>query len=258
MNIRHDARLRGDSSEGALRGEAVDRQRALWPANLGDDELGDAKALLDLLRPVAFESGHVIFAEGDPGDNVYVIDSGTAKIKRRGLGGRDNVIAIAGPGDIIGELSIFDPGPRTDTVVAASDVQACWLDRATVRRCIAERPELLEELLQLLARQVKRRHDQLAAMVMTDVAGRVARQLLYLAAQFGTEQGSEVYVSVGLADDEFADLVGTSGTTSSGILRDFEDRCWIRRESTALVILDHPALQRLADQSSASPSSSSD
>ncbi len=242
----------GDNpSADASRGDAVDRQRALWPANVDDDELGDAKALLGLLRPVAFDSGQLIFAEEDPGDNVYVIESGTAKIKRRGAGGRHNVIAIAGPGDIVGELSIFDPGPRTDTVVAASDLQAGYLDRGILRRFIAERPALLQELLQLLARQVKRRHDQLAAMVMTDVTGRVARQLLHLAMQFGTEQGSEMNVSVGLTDDEFADLVGTSGQTLSAILRDLEDRSWIRRESAAIAVVDRPALEQLANQLSA-------
>lgn len=223
--------------------DKVHRKCALWPPNIGDDELRDVSALLELLYPVVFTPGQLIFAEGDPGDTAYLIQAGTAKIKRRGAGGRDNVIAIAGPGDIIGELSIFDPGPRVDTAVAASDLHAGCLNRTGLRRYVAERPALLEELLQLLARQVKRRHNQLAAMVLTDIAGRVACQLLSSA-----EQNNEIHVSVELTDDDFADHVGTSTQTLNEILRDFEDRNWVSRQMAAIAVLDRPALERLADQ----------
>jgi|GEM_PF-4407886 len=79
---------------------------------------------------------------------------------------------------------------------------------------------------------------------------------LFAPERFGTDQGAEVHVSVGLADYEFADLVWTSGQTLSEILRDFEDRSWVRRESGAVVVLDRLATQRLADQSSRRPPSS--
>lgn len=239
----------GRPSEDVARGDEIDQHPALWPPNVGDDELGDVRALLEILHPVVFEAGQLIFAEGDPGDTAYVIQSGIAKIKRRGPGGRDIVIAIAGPGDIVGELSVFDPGPRIDTVVAASDVRTGSLDRRVLRRCVAEQPAILPELLQLLARQLKRRHDQFAAMVTTDIAGRLARQLLYLAERFGTDQGSQTHVSVGVTDDEFADLLGTSSHTLNKTLRDFVNRGWVRREPDGALILDRRALERLANQS---------
>lgn len=145
---------------------------------------------------------------------------------------------------------MFDPGPRADSVVAASDVQTGSLDRRVMRRCVAEQPAILQELLQLLARQVKHRHDQIAAMVTTDSAGRVARQLLYLAERFGITRDAEVHVPVLLRDDELADLVGLSSHTLSEILRDFENRGWVRREPDAAMVLNRPALERLANQSS--------
>ena len=68
-------------------------------------------ALTRQLQPVTFPRGHTVFAEGEPGDRLYIIVSGKVKIGRRSPDGRENLLTIMGPSDMFGELSIFDPGP---------------------------------------------------------------------------------------------------------------------------------------------------
>src|ERR1700761_8374581 len=78
-------------------------------------EPASAEALAQSLDPVDFHRGHVIFAEGEPGDRLYIIQSGKVKLGRKSPDGRENLLAIMGPADMFGELSIFDPGPRTSS-----------------------------------------------------------------------------------------------------------------------------------------------
>ena len=88
-------------------------------------------ALIKQLRPV-FPRRHTIFAEGEPGDRLYIIVSGKVKIVRRSPDGRENLLTIMGPPDMFGELSVFDPGPRTSSAITITDVRAFWMDRASV------------------------------------------------------------------------------------------------------------------------------
>ena len=87
-------------------------------------------ALTNQLQPVDFPRGHTVFAEGDPGDRLYIIVSGKVKIARRSPDGRENLLTILGPPDMFGELSVFDPGPRTSSVVTITAVRAVSMDRA--------------------------------------------------------------------------------------------------------------------------------
>ena len=81
-------------------------------------------ALSKELQPVDFPRGHVVFNEGEPGDRLYIIVTGKVKLGRRSADGRENLLTIMGPSDMFGELSIFDPGPRTSTATTVTEVRA--------------------------------------------------------------------------------------------------------------------------------------
>ena len=89
--------------------------------------------LITQLQPVDFPRGHTVFAEGEPGDRLYIIVSGKVKIARRSPDGRENLLTIMGPPDMFGELSVFDPGPRTSSVVTITAVRAVSMDRAVLQ-----------------------------------------------------------------------------------------------------------------------------
>jgi CRP/FNR family cyclic AMP-dependent transcriptional regulator len=86
-------------------------------------------ALTAHLKPASFPLGHIVFHEGDAGDELYIITSGKVKIGRTGPYGKEGLIAILGPADMFGELALFDPGPRTSTVTTLTAVEALTMDR---------------------------------------------------------------------------------------------------------------------------------
>ena len=92
-----------------------------------------AEALAQTLETVEFPRGHVIFNEGEPGDKLYIIQSGKVKIGRKSPDGRENLLGIFGPSDMFGELSIFDPGPRTSSATTVTEVRAVTMDRPALR-----------------------------------------------------------------------------------------------------------------------------
>ena len=125
------------------------------------------------LHQVDFPRRQTVFAEGEPGDRLYIIISGKVKIGRRSPDGRDHLLTIMGPSDMFGELSIFDPGPRGSSATTITKVRAVSMDRDALRVWIADRPEIAEQLLRVLARRLRRTNNDLADLIFTDVPGRV-------------------------------------------------------------------------------------
>ena len=199
-------------------------------------EPGAVSALTKQLQPVDFPRGHTVFAEGEPGDRLYIIISGKVKIGRRSPDGRENLLTIMGPSDMFGELSIFDPGPRTSSATTITEVRAVSMDRDALRAWIADRPEIAEQLLRVLARRLRRTNNNLADLIFTDVPGRVAKQLLQLAQRFGTQEGGALRVTHDLTQEEIAQLVGASRETVNKALADFAHRGWIRLEGKSVLI----------------------
>jgi CRP-like cAMP-binding protein len=204
------------------------------------------QALRATLEPVSFPRAHVIFAEGELGDRLYIILSGKVKIGRRSPDGRENLLAVFGPSDMFGELSIFDPGPRTSTVTTVTEVSAVSMDRAALREWITKRPEIAEQLLRVIARRLRRTNNMLADLIFTDVPGRVAKALLQLAHDFGTQEAGMLRVTHDLTQEEIAQLVGASRETVNKALADFVARGWIHLSARSVVLLDTDRLRRRA------------
>jgi CRP/FNR family cyclic AMP-dependent transcriptional regulator len=203
-------------------------------------------ALISQLQPLDFPRGHVIFAQGEPGDRLYVVKSGKVKIGRRCPDGGENLLAVMGPSDMFGELSMFDPGPRTASATTVTEVLAVSMDRVVLRAWIDDCPGIAEQLLRVLARRLRRTNDNVADLIFTDVSGRVAKRLLGLAQRFGTQEHGAMRVTHDLTQEELAQLVGASRETVNKALADFAHRGWIRLDGKSVVICDSERLTKRA------------
>lgn len=203
-----------------------------------------AAALLQQMRPLELARGQALFAENDPGDALYIIAAGKMKIGRKATDGRENLLAVLGPGEMLGELSLFDPGPRTASAVAVSEVRLLELGHIDMLHWLSGRPEVARFLLGALARRLRRTNEALADLVFADVPGRVAKTLLDLSQRFGKKSESGVQVTHDLTQEELAQLVGASRETVNKALAEFANRGWIRTEARSVVLLDVARLER--------------
>jgi CRP/FNR family cyclic AMP-dependent transcriptional regulator len=204
------------------------------------------QALESSMTEVRVSRGQSLFDEGDPGDRLYVITDGKIKLGRTSPDGRENLLAILGQGEMFGELSLFDPGPRTATATAVTDTVLKGLGHSDLQPWLTGRPEVATQLLKALARRLRKTNEHMADLVFSDVPGRVAKQLLDLARRFGQQTDEGVRVTHDLTQEELAQLVGASRETVNKALADFASRGFLRLEGRAVVILDVERLARRA------------
>jgi CRP-like cAMP-binding protein len=220
----------------------VVRQSPLFAA-LDDDA---ANALMESMTASRLERGDVLFREGDRGDRLYVIGEGKIKLGLTSIDGRENLLAILGPGEMFGELSLFDPGPRTATATAVAETQLIALGHEDLNTFLSGRPAVATTMLAALARRLRRTNEALSDLVFTDVPGRVAKALLDLSGRFGRPSEEGVLVAHDLTQEELAQLVGASRETVNKALADFATRGWIKLEARAVVLIDIERIQRRA------------
>lgn len=209
-----------------------------------DDEA--SSALRSTMTQVQLGRGEILFYEGDPGDRLYVILEGKVKLGRASGDGRENLLAVLGPGEMFGELSLFDPGPRNATATAVADTTLIGLGTDDLGSWLDGRPDVSRQLLRALARRLRRTNEALADLVFSDVPGRVAKALLDLSERFGHPTDDGLRVAHDLTQEELAQLVGASRETVNKALADFASRGWLRLEARAVVLLDIERMRRRA------------
>ena len=212
-------------------------------AALDDDA---ANALRSSMVDQRLTKGDILFSEGEPGEKLYLIESGKIKLSHTASDGRESIIAVLGAGEMLGELSLFDPGPRTATAIAVTNTKVVSLSHEALLPWLVGRPDLAVSLLAALARRLRRTNEALADLVFSDVPGRVAKALLELGAKFGEESPDGLVVHHELTQEELAQLVGASRETVNKALADFSQRGWVRIEQRSVTLLDVDRLDRRA------------
>jgi CRP-like cAMP-binding protein len=205
-----------------------------------------ATALRASLKETVVGKGEALFNEGEPGDRMYVILEGKVKLGQTSSDGRESLLGVLGPGEMFGELSLFDPGMRTSTATALTDAVVLGMGNEQLRPWLAGRPEVAAALLQALARRLRRTNEAMADLVFSDVPGRVAKALMDLGEKFGTVTPDGLMVTHDMTQEELAQLVGASRETVNKALADFAQRGWIRLETRQVLILDVERLGRRA------------
>jgi CRP/FNR family transcriptional regulator, cyclic AMP receptor protein len=206
----------------------------------------DARALRADVNEVRLEKGERLFSEGDTGDKLYIILNGKIKLTKAAPDGRENLLSVHGPGEMFGELSLFDPIPRTSSATAVTNARLAGLAHDDERTWLSSRPEVAMHLLQALAQRLRRINDVKADLVFTDVPGRVAKALLDLAERFGSVTPDGIQVNHDLTQEELAQLVGASRETVNKALADFTARGWIQLAAKSVLVTDPDRLRKRA------------
>jgi CRP-like cAMP-binding protein len=228
-------------------GPVADEIEAIKAAGLlAEIDQNQAAVLQARMAPVKLRRGGTLFNQGDPGDRLYLIRSGKIKLVRFVDDDRENLLAVLGSGEFLGELTLFDPGPRTASAIAVADTTLLELSHEALSDWLMQYPTASLDLLRALAHRLRRANEALGDLVFSDVPGRVAKALIDLADRFGEKADRGLHVVHGLTQEELAQLVGASRETVNKALRDFAGRKWIRMEGRGLYILDPARLARRA------------
>jgi CRP/FNR family transcriptional regulator len=202
----------------------------------------DLERIAQLAVPRSFDAGHVIFREGDDSDTCYVVRSGHARAIRENRDGRSITLAQFGPGDIFGELAMFDAEKRSATLEAVDALDAVGILGADMRRLMRTHPDLTVKLLVALARRLRGANERLARQSFQTVQSRVAGALAQLVEQAQADGAGETEVLLRATQAEIAQLAGSSRESASRFLAVLERAGVIEQGRGKLVVHDPAAL----------------
>ena len=220
--------------------EEVVRRAPLFTA-LDEAAAVSLRASMDAVK---IAKGSILFKEGDDGEHLYVIVDGKLKLGTSSGDGRENLLSILGPGEMFGELSLFDPGPRTSTATAVTDAKLLSLSHEKVIPWLRENPEVSLQLLTRLSQRLRRTNEAVGDLVFSDVPGRVAKALIDLGDRFGKTIPEGLLVNHDLTQEELAQLVGASRETVNKALADFAGRGWLKLDGRSVLIADVDRLSK--------------
>jgi CRP/FNR family transcriptional regulator, cyclic AMP receptor protein len=197
--------------------------------------------------PRRFDAGESVFREGDESDTCYVVRSGHVRAVREHPDGRSITLARFGPGDIFGELAMFDNESRSATVEAIERTEVIAILGGDMRRLLKEHPDIAVKLLAALGRRLRETNERLARQSFQTVQSRVAAVLAQLVAAEraeGTEDSPEGDVLITSTQAELAQLAGSSRESASRFLAVLERAGIITQGRGKLVVHDPGALER--------------
>jgi CRP/FNR family transcriptional regulator, cyclic AMP receptor protein len=206
--------------------------------------LESLERLVPTARPRSFRRGEVIFHQGDPGDTLHLIQTGRVKVVLDAESGHEAVIAILGPGDCFGELSLIDGEPRSATVEALETVETVCLNRRDFTEFLRESPAAMERMLAALAASLRKTNQELADLVFLDLEGRLVKKLLELADEYGRETEGLVEIELPMTQEDLAAMIGATRASVNKLLGWYEDRGAIQRRGRRIAIHDPDRLRR--------------
>jgi CRP/FNR family cyclic AMP-dependent transcriptional regulator len=170
---------------------------------------------------------NIAFVE-QPGEVVYIILEGTVKIHVEQLDGTDVILAILGPGDTVGEMSLVDSAGRSANVVTLEECSLLWMERAAFQECLQIMPAVTYNLVGILSNRLRLANEQIQALATLDIYGRVARQILAFAQQYGQPVANEdLLIPIRLTQSDLADMVGASRERVNQVMVAYKRRKYI-------------------------------
>ncbi|HEX8715247.1 MAG TPA: Crp/Fnr family transcriptional regulator [Solirubrobacteraceae bacterium] len=204
----------------------------------------DLERIAQFAVPRDFEPGEVVFREGDASDTCYIVRSGRARAIRTHAGGRTLTLATFGPGDIFGELALFEDEKRSATVEAIEPTSALAVLGPDMRRLMSEHAEISARLAVALGRRLRETNERLARQSFQTVQSRVAVVLAQLVDLEAADDGERGDVLVTATQADLAQLAGSSRESASRFLAVLERAGVISQGRGRLVVHDRDALEQ--------------
>ncbi len=204
----------------------------------------DADALLDLVRRRTIRPGTEILRAGSAGDEAVLVLRGRVRLVAYGVDHREVVVALRGPGELIGEMAALGGGRRTATGVALDEVEVGLLSAQKFLNFLREHPDAGLVMIRMLVRRLAEATQDVVDLATQDSVGRLAKRLVDLSSKHGVSASEGTQIELDLTQDELARWTGTTRETVSRALRLMRELGWVSTDRRTITILNHAALRQ--------------
>jgi CRP/FNR family cyclic AMP-dependent transcriptional regulator len=213
---------------------------------LGALSAEEADALRSRGIPRKFVRGTALFHERQSPDRVMVVTSGSVKLTSMSDDGKEALLALRGPGDLLGEMGAFDGEPRSASAIALDDVEALVIPVADFKNFLEQHPGAALAILAMLATRLRDADRKRLEFTARDSMSRVAARIVELSERFGEAREGTIRIELPISQEELAGWTGCSRDSVVKALQGMRGLGWIATERRCITVLDLDALRRHA------------
>ncbi|HVY48431.1 MAG TPA: Crp/Fnr family transcriptional regulator [Minicystis sp.] len=191
-----------------------------------------------------FDAGEVIYREGDPATEAYLLEEGRVRLIKR-VRGAERSLMVLKPGDLFGESALLVGAPRSSTAIALAQGLALTLDQTTLQNLLEHNPTVAARIVQQLVRRLRDAEDQIEIMMLSDTQSKVVSALLKLAQQAREPAGGPGGASFSISPMELSTRVGLDVDTVKRAVQQLRESQYLRVSDERLEVPDIEALRRL-------------
>lgn len=206
------------------------------------------EALLALGHRTRYAPGATIYAYGELGSSMLVIEAGQVEISLTARSGRRSILNVMGPGETLGEIALLDRNPRSADATARTEVTGLVLHRQDVVGLLMRHPDAMISLMAELCAKVRNASEMFSAQSNTSAGARLARCVLRLGAKWGVEgSDGQVRLNVSFSQSELGDFSGLARENVNRHLRHWVETGIVEIDRDGMTLVDPDALRALAE-----------
>lgn len=206
----------------------------------------ECRVLFETAKPVSYDAGQMIFAAGEPGTLVMLIETGRVEVSLTSLSGRKSVLAHMGPGEVLGEIAALDGGLRSADTVATNAVTGLVLSRDNILKFVTERPVIAQAIITELCRKVRNASDMFTTLSVTDGGPRLAQALLRLFDKWGAADDGMTLLTERFSQTEIGEFSGLARENVNRHLKAWTEAGILNTQGRRLRLIDRAALEDIA------------
>lgn len=195
-----------------------------------------------------YKRGQTIFFQGNPPFGLYCIAQGKIKVSKLGSDGKESIIRIAGPGDVLGHRSLFSKENYSATATVMEDAHICFLDKNYIFTALKTEPSMALNLIQKLSRDMGAAESRNASMSQKSARERLAELFLTFRKSYGVEEkDGRIRLDIKLSRDEIASIVGTAHETIIRLVSEFKEEGLLEQDGKIIYIINEEKLCEFAN-----------
>ncbi|PVY38742.1 Crp/Fnr family transcriptional regulator [Pontibacter virosus] len=192
-----------------------------------------------------YKKGQLIFHEGGKPSGLYCINTGKIKIAKLGSDGKEQIVRLAKPGDLIGYRALMADTNYSASAVALEDAVICFIPRSQFLELISQNVEFAGGLMKLISNALGEAEERMVQMAYKPVRERLAEALLLLQKTYQEREEGDTF-TISISREDLASIVGTAKETTIRLLSEFKDEGLISAKGSSITILDHDKLYKIS------------
>ena len=211
-------------------------------SDLTDEQL---EVFKEAVKTSLHKKRDVIFVEGDPCPGFYVVKSGRVKLLKTSRDGKEQIIKILQPGELLGMETFYDGKRYGNTAMAMDDCEICFIEKRTFFEIIGQHPTIAKKIIIALSKELDNAYSKIGTMGLLNAKEKMAHLLYTLAKDYGSNENGRIKLNLSLSRLEIAELLGITQETAIRLLKSFKDDGIIEIKRKEIIIKSPAKLELL-------------